>query len=472
MLFNSLPFAVFLPIVFAVYWALRNSLRSQNIMLLTASYIFYGWWDARFLSLIVASTVVDYLLGQYLAAATNALKRKLLLTASMIFNLGLLGVFKYYNFFMENFMEIANSVGLHTNPVLLKIALPVGISFYTFQTMSYTIDIYRKQLEPTKDFIAFAAFVGYFPQLVAGPIERASNLLPQMSKRRYFDYQKAVDGMRQALWGFFKKVVIADAVAPLVDQAFGDPSGFSAIALITGALLFSIQIYCDFSGYSDIAIGISKIFGIDLMQNFRTPYFSRDIAEFWRRWHISLSTWFRDYLYIPLGGSRGSTALKVRNTFAIFIVSGFWHGANWTFIIWGLINALLFLPLLLAKRNRSNLNDPEISDLHRILLTFSITTIAWIFFRADSLSHAIDYLQNIAIWNSGKSISIKPTLVVYIALLFLGDWIGRKHDFSLNILTEGILSKSPLMRLTLYLSLAYLILLYIGGQQNFIYFQF
>ena len=472
MLFNSLPFAVFLPIVFAVYWALRNSLRSQNVMLLVASYIFYGWWDARFLSLIVASTVVDYLLGQYLAAATNALKRKLLLTASMIFNLGLLGVFKYYNFFMENFMEIANSVGLHTNPVLLKIALPVGISFYTFQTMSYTIDIYRKQLEPTKDFIAFAAFVGYFPQLVAGPIERASNLLPQMSKRRYFDYQKAVDGMRQALWGFFKKVVIADAVAPLVDQAFGDPSGFSAIALITGALLFSIQIYCDFSGYSDIAIGISKLFGIDLMQNFRTPYFSRDIAEFWRRWHISLSTWFRDYLYIPLGGSRGSTALKVRNTFAIFIVSGFWHGANWTFIIWGLINALLFLPLLLAKRNRSNLNDPEISDLHRILLTFSITTIAWIFFRADSLSHAIDYLQNIAIWNSGKSLSIKPTLVVYIALLFFGDWIGRKHDFALNTLSEGILSKSPWLRLTLYLSLAYLILLYIGGQQNFIYFQF
>ncbi len=367
----------------------------------------------------------------------------------------------------------SNAIGnLHTNPVLLKIALPVGISFYTFQTMSYTIDIYRKQLEPTKDFIAFAAFVGYFPQLVAGPIERASNLLPQMSKRRNFDYQKAVDGMRQALWGFFKKVVIADAVAPLVDQAFGDPSGFSAIALITGALLFSIQIYCDFSGYSDIAIGISKIFGIDLMQNFRTPYFSRDIAEFWRRWHISLSTWFRDYLYIPQGGSRGSTALKVRNTFAIFIVSGFWHGANWTFIIWGLINALLFLPLLLAKRNRSNLNDPEISDLHRILLTFSITTIAWIFFRADSLSHAIDYLQNIAFWNSGKSLSIKPTLVVYITLLFLGDWIGRKHDFSLNILTEGVLSKSPLMRLTLYLSLAYLILLYIGGQQNFIYFQF
>ena len=472
MLFNSLSFAVFLPIVFALYWALSNSLRSQNIMLLTASYVFYSWWDLRFLSLILASTAVDYLLGQNLAIATNTLKRKLLLTASMFFNLGLLGIFKYYNFFMENFMEMANIVGFSTNPTLLNIALPVGISFYTFQTMSYTIDIYRNKLKPTKDFIAFAAFVGYFPQLVAGPIERASNLLPQISKNRYFDYQKAVDGMRQALWGFFKKVVIADAVAPLVDQAFGDPNGYSAIALITGALLFSIQIYCDFSGYSDIAIGISKLFGIDLMQNFRTPYFSRDIAEFWRRWHISLSTWFRDYLYIPLGGSRGATLLKIRNTFAIFIVSGFWHGANWTFITWGLINALLFLPLLLAKQNRNNLNNPEIKDLHRIILTFSITTIAWIFFRADSLSHAIDYLQNIALWNEGKSLSIKPTLIACVALLFIGDWIGLKHDFALNTLSEGVLSKSTLLRLTLYIFLAYLILLYSGEQQSFIYFQF
>ncbi len=472
MLFNSLSFAVFLPIVFAIYWALRNSLRYQNIMLLLASYFFYGWWDVRFLGLIVASTVVDYLLGQHLATATKVSKRKLLLTASMLFNLGLLGVFKYYNFFIGNFTEIANSIGFHTNPILLKIALPVGISFYTFQTMSYTIDIYRKQLEPTKDFIAFAAFVGYFPQLVAGPIERASNLLPQISTNRSFNYQKAVDGMRQALWGFFKKVVIADAVAPLVDQVFSDPNGFSSIALITGALLFSVQIYCDFSGYSDIAIGVSKLFGIDLMQNFKTPYFSRDIAEFWRRWHISLSTWFRDYLYIPLGGSRGSTAFKVRNTFAIFLVSGFWHGANWTFIIWGLINALLFLPLLLAKRNRSNLNDPKIRDLHRILLTFSITTIAWIFFRAESLSHAIDYIQNITQLNTGKALSIKPSLMVYIALLFSGDWIGRKHDFALNFLSKGVFAKSFLLRLIVYLSLAYLILLYIGGQQSFIYFQF
>lgn len=398
--------------------------------------------------------------------------RNWLLSASILFNLGLLGVFKYYNFFIENFAHLAHSLGFHTDPTLLSIALPVGISFYTFQTMSYTIDIYRKQLEPTHDFIAFAAFVGYFPQLVAGPIERASNLLPQITKPRIFNYQKAVDGLRQALWGFFKKVVIADAVAPLVDQAFTDPNLYSSSALIAGAFLFSVQIYCDFSGYSDIAIGISKLFGIDLMQNFRTPYFSRDIAEFWRRWHISLSTWFRDYLYIPLGGSRGSTLLKVRNTFAIFIVSGFWHGANWTFIIWGLINAFLFLPLLLAKRNRNNLDHPSLKDFHRIALTFIITTIAWVFFRANSLAHAIDYLDGIRLNATGNSLHIKPVLMAYIALLLLGDWFGRKHHFALNLLNDGPWGRYAILRIGTYLLLSYLILRYIGGQQNFIYFQF
>ena len=472
MLFNSLSFAIFLPIVFAIYWGLKKNLRGQNILLLLSSYLFYGWWDARFLTLIVASTVVDFVLGRSLASTGSASKRKWLLAASMIFNLGLLGVFKYYNFFIENFALLTQSVGFHTSPTLLSITLPVGISFYTFQTMSYTIDIYRKQLEPTRDFIAFAAFVGYFPQLVAGPIERASNLLPQITKPRNFSYQKAVNGLRQALWGFFKKVVIADAVAPLVDQTFADPNLYSSGALVAGAFLFSIQIYCDFSGYSDIAIGISKLFGIDLMQNFRTPYFSRDIAEFWRRWHISLSTWFRDYLYIPLGGSRGSTALKVRNTFAIFIVSGFWHGANWTFIIWGLINALLFLPLLLAKRNRSNLDHPSLKDLHRIALTFIITTIAWIFFRADSFSHAIDYFGGIRLNTTGDSLNIKPSLLAYISLLILGDWLGRKHHFALNFLREGPFASFSILRIGTYLLLAYLVLLYLGGQQNFIYFQF
>ena len=472
MLFNSLSFAIFLPVVFALYWMLRQHLKSQNILLLISSYVFYGWWDARFLSLIVASTVVDFFLGKYLVKAKSMASRKWLLSASMLFNLGLLGVFKYYNFFIENFAHLAHSLGFHTDPTLLSIALPVGISFYTFQTMSYTIDIYRKQLEPTHDFIAFAAFVGYFPQLVAGPIERASNLLPQITKPRSFNYQKAVDGLRQALWGFFKKVVIADAVAPFVDQAFTDPNLYSSSALIAGAFLFSIQIYCDFSGYSDIAIGISKLFGIDLMQNFRTPYFSRDIAEFWRRWHISLSTWFRDYLYIPLGGSRGSTLLKVRNTFAIFIVSGFWHGANWTFIIWGLINALLFLPLLLAKRNRNNLDHPSLKDFHRIAITFIITTIAWVFFRANSLAHAIDYLDGIRLNATGNSLHIKPVLMAYIALLLLGDWFGRKHHFALNLLNDGPWRRYAILRIGTYLLLSYLILRYIGGQQNFIYFQF
>ena len=472
MLFNSLSFAIFLPIVFAIYWGLKKNLRGQNILLLFSSYLFYGWWDVRFLTLIIASTGVDFVLGRSLASAHSTSKRKWLLAASMIFNLGLLGVFKYYNFFIENFALLAQSVGFHTSPTLLSIALPVGISFYTFQTMSYTIDIYRKQLEPTHDFIAFAAFVGYFPQLVAGPIERASNLLPQITKPRSFNYQKAVDGLRQALWGFFKKVVIADAVAPLVDQAFTDPNLYSSSSLVAGAFLFSIQIYCDFSGYSDIAIGFSKLFGIDLMQNFRTPYFSRDIAEFWRRWHISLSTWFRDYLYIPLGGSRGSTLLKVRNTFAIFIVSGFWHGANWTFIIWGLINALLFLPLLLAKRNRNNLDHPSLKDFHRIAITFIITTIAWVFFRANSLAHAIDYLDGIRLNATGNSLHIKPVLMAYIALLLLGDWFGRKHHFALNLLNDGLWGRYAILRIGTYLLLSYLILRYIGGQQNFIYFQF
>jgi len=472
MLFNSLSFAVFLPIVFCIYWALRKSLRGQNTLLLIASYIFYGWWDARFLSLIFASTVVDFSLGLFIANSDSIKRRKLLLLASMVFNLSLLGVFKYYNFFLENFIELTSSIGVQTSLKLLSVVLPVGISFYTFQTMSYTIDIYRKKLNPTKDFVAFATFVGYFPQLVAGPIERASNLLPQIIKPRIFDYSKSVDGLRQALWGFFKKVVIADVVAPLVDQTFTDPLSYEASALVAGAILFSIQIYCDFSGYSDIAIGISKLFGIELKQNFRTPYFSRDIAEFWRRWHISLSTWFRDYLYIPMGGSRGSIILKVRNTLLIFIVSGFWHGANWTFIIWGLINALLFLPLLIADRNRINLDLPSFEDLHKIAFTFLITTLAWVFFRADSVSQALEYINGIIINTGGDTLKIKWSLLIYITILLFGDWVGRKHDFTLNFLNEGIFKQHTFLRFAIYISLAYLILLNIGSQQSFIYFQF
>ena len=357
MLFNSIDFAIFLPIVFILYWFVTNkNLKLQNFLMVAASYLFYGWWDWRFLSLILFSTIVDYTVGQKLRNEENQLKRKALLWTSILVNLGFLGFFKYYNFFLDNFITAFSFFGTEIKANSLNIILPVGISFYTFQTLSYTIDIYKRKLEPTKDFIAFSAFVSFFPQLVAGPIERATNLLPQFYNKRTFDYSKATDGMRQILWGLFKKIVVADNCAEFANQIFNNSADMNGSTLILGALFFTFQIYGDFSGYSDIAIGTSRLFGFNLMRNFAFPYFSRDIAEFWRRWHISLSTWFRDYLYIPLGGSRGGTLMKVRNTFIIFIVSGFWHGANWTFIVWGALNAIYFLPLLLTKKNRNHID--------------------------------------------------------------------------------------------------------------------
>ncbi len=349
MLFNSIDFAIFLPIVFLLYWFVANkNLKLQNFLIVVASYLFYGWWDWRFLSLILFSTLIDYSVGIRLSKEENISKRKILLWISILINLGFLGFFKYYNFFLDNFITAFTFFGTPINAQGLNIILPVGISFYTFQTLSYTIDVYKRKLEPTRDFIAFSAFVSFFPQLVAGPIERATSLLPQFYKKRTFEYHKAVDGLRQILWGLFKKIVIADNSAQIANEIFNNSADYSGSTLVLGAIFFTFQIYGDFSGYSDIAIGTSRLFGFNLKQNFAFPYFSRDIAEFWRRWHISLSTWFRDYLYIPLGGSRGGTWMKVRNTFAIFIVSGFWHGANWTFIVWGALNALYFLPLLLV----------------------------------------------------------------------------------------------------------------------------
>lgn len=324
MLFNSIDFAIFLPIVFILYWFVtEKNLKLQNFLIVIASYLFYGWWDWRFLSLILFSTLVDYSVGLKLKDEEKQNKRKILLWISLLVNLGFLGFFKYYNFFLENFTTAFSFFGTEINANSLNIILPVGISFYTFQTLSYTIDVYKRKLEPTKNYIAFSAFVSFFPQLVAGPIERATSLLPQFYKKRSFNYSKAVDGMRQILWGLFKKVVIADNCAEYANLIFNNSDNYSGSTLIVGAIFFTFQIYGDFSGYSDIAIGTSRLFGFDLKRNFAFPYFSRDIAEFWRRWHISLSTWFRDYLYIPLGGSRGGTWMKVRNTFIIFIVSGF-----------------------------------------------------------------------------------------------------------------------------------------------------
>lgn len=482
MLFNSIDFAIFLPTVFLLYWFVTNkNLNLQNFLIVAASYLFYGWWDWRFLSLILFSTIVDYSVGRKLKKEDNQTKRKILLWISILVNLGFLGFFKYYNFFLENFITAFSFFGKEIQGNSLNIILPVGISFYTFQTLSYTIDVYKRKLEPTKNFIAFSAFVSFFPQLVAGPIERATHLLPQFYIKRTFDYSKAVDGMRQILWGLFKKIVIADRCASFANQAFNNSADMNGSTLVLGALFFTFQIYCDFSGYSDIAIGTSRLFGFDLMRNFNFPYFSRDIAEFWRRWHISLSTWFRDYLYIPIGGSRGSTWMKIRNVFIIFIVSGFWHGANWTFIAWGALNAIYFLPLLLTQKNRNYLGVvaqgkylPSLKELFLMLITFGLTVFAWIFFRAESIGHALNYIHGIfsaslfAMPNflSGRSFLKTIILVVFFVLI---EWQGREGQYAIANL--GLKWKRSL-RYGLYYSIIIAIFLFGGAKQQFIYFQF
>ena len=482
MLFNSIDFAIFLPIVFILYWFVANkNLKLQNLLIVAASYLFYGWWDYRFLSLILFSTIVDYSVGIGLLKQENKTKRKILLGTSILVNLGFLGFFKYYNFFLDNFITAFSFFGTEIKANSLNIILPVGISFYTFQTLSYSIDVYKRKLEPTKDFIAFSAFVSFFPQLVAGPIERARNLLPQFYKKRTFDYSKAVDGMRQILWGLFKKIVIADNCAVFADQIFNNSHDYSGSTLVLGAIFFAFQIYGDFSGYSDIAIGTARLFGFNLMQNFAFPYFSRDIAEFWRRWHISLSTWFRDYLYIPLGGSRGTNYFKIRNVFIIFLVSGFWHGANWTFIIWGGLNALYFLPIMLLNKNKINTDVvaqgkylPSVREVLSMTLTFSLTTIAWIFFRAEDIHHAISYLSDIihpSILTLPELITPKLEMIYTILCVFilvLFEWMNRDKIHALDIANYN---KSN--RWVLYLIIIIMIITFGSFNQNsFIYFQF
>ncbi len=477
MLFNSIPFLIFLPVVFILYWGLfQRSLKLQNIFLLLASYLFYGWWDYRFLALIAASTLVDFFIGIYLKKTSNEAKRKILLSLSLTFNLGLLGFFKYYNFFIESWIDSWAGLGLSMNLSSLNIILPVGISFYTFQTLSYTIDIYRKQIEPTKNLINFSVFVAFFPQLVAGPIERAKHLLPQFSKKRIFNEERAISGINLILWGLFKKIVIADSCAIYVNAIFDDYENMNSASLLLGAFYFAFQIYGDFSGYSDIAIGTGRLFGFDLMRNFNFPYFSRNIAEFWRRWHISLSTWFRDYLYIPLGGSRGSKWQQIRNVFIIFLVSGFWHGANWTFVIWGGLHALFFLPLLLGNQNRKHLNQvaedkllPSFRELLQMLVTFGITCFAWIFFRAATLVEAVNFIKRIFTdlsfelqFLSIERYNIEMLLILGIFILL--EWFHRnfEHPFTGRFKWIKIIA-IILMLLTLGVY---------SEQQEFIYFQF
>ena len=474
MVFNSLPFAVFLPLVFCGYWFLfQRDVKAQNLFVVFASYFFYGWWDWRFLVLIALSTLVDFFVGQKLTTA-NGPRRKWLLACSLLFNLGLLGFFKYCNFFIDSATSALNAMGVAANPTSLNLILPVGISFYTFQTLSYTIDVYREKIEPCKDLVSFAAYVSFFPQLVAGPIERATNLLPQFYRSRQFDTEQAKDGLRQILWGLLKKVVIADNCAGVVNRIFENYETLPASALVLGAIYFAFQIYGDFSGYSDIAIGTAKLFGFDLMRNFAYPYFSRDIAEFWRRWHISLSTWFREYVYVPLGGSRGSRAAQFRNVLIVFVVSGLWHGANWTFVFWGLLNGLFFLPLMFAGSNRRNLDTvaagkllPSTREAAQILLTFGLTCLAWIFFRAESISHAFDYIVRIfdvSLFSRPEGIR---TLPLCLAMLCV-EWIQREKAHALEVTGQPVAVRWAIY----YAVIAAIIALGEFGHHEFIYFQF
>jgi alginate O-acetyltransferase complex protein AlgI len=482
MLFNTIGFAIFLPIVFVLYWFVFNKrLLYQNALLLISSYYFYACWDWRFLFLLMFSTLLDYYTGLKMSHAKNKSSKKFWFWLSVSINLGFLGVFKYYNFFAQSFAEVLAPFGVHLSPLVLTVILPVGISFYTFHGLSYVIDIYKDRIKAEKNFIDYAVFVSFFPLLVAGPIERATHLLPQIQRKRIFSYDQAVDGLKQILWGLFKKMVIADNCAMFANQIFNNSTHYSGSTLVLGALFFTFQIYCDFSGYSDIALGTARLFGIELLRNFSYPYFSRDIAEFWRRWHISLSTWFRDYLYIPLGGSSGGNWMRIRNTLIIFLVSGFWHGANWTFIAWGLLNAIFIMPSILLKTNRRNVDIvaqgrlwPNFKELVSMIITFALTVFAWIFFRSESISYAFHYIQKIF----SKSLFSKPhfqsmglsiPIIVLTCFFMIIEWLGREHKYPI----EKMFSNSPrFLRVLFFYFIVLLIFTFAGSNQQFIYFQF
>jgi len=477
MFFNSISFAIFLPIVFFLYWFLaKNNLKVQNLLLLLSSYVFYGWWDYRFLFLLVFSTFLDFFTGLKIYNSKKPTDKKTWLIISVVINLGFLCFFKYYNFFIDSFIPLIETIGFKPHIWTLNLILPVGISFYTFHGLSYVFDIYNNKYTPTKNFIDYSVFVSFFPLLVAGPIERATHLLPQVQKIRNFDYTYATQGLKQILWGLVKKVVIADNCAEYANIIFNNSSHYHGSTLLIGALLFTFQIYGDFSGYSDIALGTAKLFGFELLMNFNFPYFSRDIAEFWRRWHISLSSWFRDYLYIPLGGSKGGNWKKIRNTFIIFIVSGFWHGANWTFIIWGALNAVYFLPLLILNKNRHNMEIvasgkllPSIKDVLNMGVTFLLVVFGWIFFRANNLSHALNYISILFSKSLFSIPEILPGYVFfYLALFMLIEWWGREE---VNPLTKFSVMPNTI-RWAFYYSLIILVLYFSDKDQQFIYFQF
>lgn len=482
MLFNSLQFLIFLPIVFILYWFVFKKLRAQNLLVVVVSYIFYGWWDWRFLILIFITTLFSYISGLMINKFRE--KGKIICAVNIIINLAILGYYKYFNFFADNLQLLFSQFGYQLDWVTLDIILPVGISFYTFQALSYTIDVYRKDTPATRDFIAFTSFISFFPQLVAGPIERSTNLLPQFLKPRTFNYNNAVIGLRQMLWGFFKKIIIADNCAFLANEIFDNYQDCNGSLLLLGALFFTFQIYGDFSGYSDIAIGTARLFGINLMKNFNLPYFSRDISEFWRRWHISLNKWFIDYVYIPLGGSRVSKLISIRNILIVFLLSGLWHGANWTFVAWGAYNGILIALLILLGKNKKRENIispnkfiPSLKEIGEITLTFILVVFGWILFRAESISMAYDYVVNmfnssifaIPNFRDTEIGLIKLTYTIgFIIILQIIDWIQRKQDFGLEI---SNIKYRPI-RWSIYLFIILIFTIFAGGQETFIYFQF
>lgn len=482
MLFNSISYAWFLPLVFVVYWLLNKNFKVQNIFLLLVSYYFYSCWDWRFVFLLAFSTALDFFSGIMIDKSENERVRKTWLILSVGINLAFLGFFKYYNFFIDNFAALLEQIGLKVHYTTLKIILPVGISFYTFHGLSYVFDIYNRRIKPSYNIVNYTLFVSFFPLLVAGPIERATHLLPQIEKPRSFRYQQAVDGLRQILWGLFKKMVIADNCAVFANEIFNNSGAQSGSDLVLGAIFFTFQIYGDFSGYSDIALGSARLLGFELLKNFNFPYFSRDIAEFWRRWHISLSSWFKDYLYIPLGGSRGGNWMRVRNTFIIFLVSGFWHGANWTFIFWGFLNALFIMPSILMKTNRKNLDVvaqgsiiPNLREILQLTVTFGLAVFCWIFFRAESITHAFEYISGIfdeSLFQLPHLMRQKRFYSVVLLLIFFitTEWFGRENNYAIE---KTAFKKPKIVRWGFYAFIIFLIGMYMSIESaEFIYFQF
>ena len=481
MLFNSSEFLLFLPIVFLLYWFVFRGRKLQNFLIVVASYIFYGWWDWRFLLLIAFTTICSFFSGILIERYSGNRKKQQYVSASnIVINIGILSIFKYYNFFVENLnILLISTLGYHLDWLTIEIILPVGISFYTFQALSYSIDVYRHNLKATHDVIEFAAYISFFPQLVAGPIERATNLLPQFQKNRQFDYSMAVDGLRQMLWGFLKKLVVADNCAWIVNKYWEQYQDLPGMTLFLIGVLFAFQIYCDFSGYSDIAIGCARLFGFRLMRNFNYPYFSRSIPEFWRRWHISLMTWFRDYVYFPLGGSRCAKWKIIRNIFIVWAISGLWHGANWTFVCWGLFHATL-----LAIYNIFGLTTkykqivahghffPSIKELFQMSLTFFLAVIGWIIFRAETITQAVDFISSM-VNNRFFDVSVLPgKLFLFLGIMLLTiEWLQRDKQHALSFSNNKVLSIKPI-RWSIYLLIILIIFWFKGQSQTFVYFQF